>query len=128
MVLFKVLNQNKGNIDWRNLAGEKLGYTNWQGNSPNHEDRPLVGGTAGCVKMMGYSHSKRGQWSDNNCNQNAHEEFVCMNAPVKYCGADQKICHLHATCENENCVCKNGYFGDGETCEDLDECASRWVA
>lgn len=35
----------------------------------------------------------------------------------------QDVCDGNATCENNFCVCNDGYEGDGESCSDVDECA-----
>jgi hypothetical protein len=53
-------------------------------------------------------------------------------ADLPYCDPDECIlgthtCHVDATCENTatgyTCTCLDGHVGDGELCEDIDECA-----
>ncbi|XP_068705690.1 uncharacterized protein [Montipora foliosa] len=47
---------------------------------------------------------------------------------VDECTASSPVCDLNAFCNNSigsyNCTCKPGYFGDGKTCKDVDECTA----
>ncbi|CAD5222494.1 unnamed protein product [Bursaphelenchus xylophilus] len=49
---------------------------------------------------------------------------VCVN--VDYCAGDKNPCHPNAECVNgqykAECRCKEGFFGNGTTCYDIDEC------
>ncbi|MGH0115673.1 UNVERIFIED_CONTAM: hypothetical protein FKN15_037996 [Acipenser sinensis] len=44
------------------------------------------------------------------------------------CGPRVQFCHAHATCDYSSgtvsCVCKQGYQGDGMTCEEIDPCSN----
>ncbi|RXM34716.1 Stabilin-2 [Acipenser ruthenus] len=44
------------------------------------------------------------------------------------CGPRVQFCHAHATCDYSSgtvsCVCKQGYQGDGTTCEEIDPCSN----
>ncbi|MGH0147096.1 UNVERIFIED_CONTAM: hypothetical protein FKN15_021979 [Acipenser sinensis] len=44
------------------------------------------------------------------------------------CGPRVQFCHAHATCDYSSgtvsCVCKQGYQGDGTTCEEVDPCSN----
>ncbi|XP_068705713.1 uncharacterized protein [Montipora foliosa] len=44
------------------------------------------------------------------------------------CTASSPVCDVNAFCNNSigsyNCTCKPGYFGDGKTCKDVDECTA----
>uniref|UniRef100_A0A4W3KAX7 Signal peptide, CUB and EGF-like domain-containing protein 2 n=1 Tax=Callorhinchus milii TaxID=7868 RepID=A0A4W3KAX7_CALMI len=49
---------------------------------------------------------------------------VCLNVDECVEGTDN--CHIDAICQNTpkfyKCICKSGYTGNGEQCEDIDEC------
>ncbi|KAI6188444.1 Protein kinase C-binding protein NELL1 [Aphelenchoides besseyi] len=49
---------------------------------------------------------------------------VCVNQD--YCAHEQNPCDSNAFCENRQygarCTCKQGYFGNGTSCYDIDEC------
>ncbi|KAL9957478.1 hypothetical protein ACROYT_G039116 [Oculina patagonica] len=47
---------------------------------------------------------------------------------IDECSTKAHSCDVNAVCNNTrgsyNCTCKDGFYGDGETCNDIDECAN----
>ncbi|XP_013855880.1 signal peptide, CUB and EGF-like domain-containing protein 1, partial [Austrofundulus limnaeus] len=50
------------------------------------------------------------------------------HADVDECAEGSDDCHIDALCQNTpasfNCICKPGYSGDGQQCDDVDECGN----
>ena len=55
---------------------------------------------------------------------------VCLD--IDECATETHTCNAHAVCTNTDgsfaCECNNGYSGEGQECEEVDECTSgQWI-
>ncbi|XP_068719496.1 adhesion G protein-coupled receptor E1-like [Montipora capricornis] len=107
------LRRIEGEFVWSD--GRKADYTNWGRGEPK--------GGSDCVSLLPEDifHS----WEVTECN--VMQAFICERDQDE-CLTDRGGCVETANCVNTEgsylCECKNGYFGDGTTCEDIDECSS----
>jgi len=93
-------------------------YMNWAAHRPSSVDP-----ADDCVSISSHS----GYWTDRNC---AHAlPFVCFKPDTPAttppnCGG--QTCHENAVCQDNQCVCNDGYQGDGvTTCNDVCVCRVR---